>query len=77
VKFAKMLTRSKRRAFICLVPVLCLMSSWVLFSNIERTTFHGDETGWIASGNYYSRLLLTLDFTQEKWECAPCEWWAI
>jgi hypothetical protein len=50
-------------------------SSWVLFSGIDRAPFHGDESGWISSGMYYSDLLLAGDFSRDKWECGGCKTW--
>ncbi len=72
MKLVKLPIQSKRTTLIRLLLVLGLLSSWVLFSKIERTKFHGDETGWSASGDHYSNLLLTLDFIWEKWKCAKC-----
>ncbi len=55
--------------------ILCLLSSAVLFSKIGSTPFHGDESGWISSGNYYSGILLKGDFSQENWICPECGPW--
>ena len=50
--------------------------SWaVLFVNIDRTAFNGDESGWIASGGYYTELVLSRDFDREKWACSECSGW--
>jgi len=51
--------------------VLCsvaLSSGHILYNNIEKTEFNGDETGWISSAYYYTDLLFKLDFSLDKWE---------
>jgi hypothetical protein len=60
---------------VTLATVIAAISAWVLFSGIDRAPFHGDESGWISSGMYYSDLLLTRDFSRGKWECADCKTW--
>lgn len=55
--------------------VIAVASAWVLFSGIDRAPFHGDESGWISSGMYYSKLLFAGDFSREKWECDGCKTW--
>lgn len=55
--------------------VICLTSGFVLFPRIERTEFHGDESGWIWSAYYYTDLLMKRDFDLQKWECHRCGPW--
>jgi len=57
------------------VATVVIGSSWVLFKGIERASFHGDESGWISSGLYYSGLLVERDFSRAKWECSTCKTW--
>lgn len=52
-----------------------LLASSILFTNIDKTDFHADEPGWIASGYYYTNLLLQGDFQWEKWKCPQCGPW--
>lgn len=52
-------------AMVCLV---ILLSGFILYKNIEKTQFHGDESSWISSAYYYTDLLLKRDFSLDKWE---------
>jgi 4-amino-4-deoxy-L-arabinose transferase-like glycosyltransferase len=66
--------------FTRLLPALLMASvlvasAAVLFRSAQRVAFHGDESGWIASGLYYSDLVLSRDFTWEKWRCRDCYAW--
>src|SRR4029453_11877474 len=63
------------RSVALATAVVAASSAWVLFSGIDRAPFHGDESGWISSGMYYSDLLLASDFSREKWECGGCKTW--
>lgn len=71
----KMSSLFKNRWVLFILGLLCLLSSALLFSKIGETSFHGDESGWIASGNYYSGLLLKGDFRRENWICQECGPW--
>jgi 4-amino-4-deoxy-L-arabinose transferase-like glycosyltransferase len=51
------------------------ISAMVLFSQVKEADFHGDESGWIASGYYYTNLLLNRDFDPTHWECEECGPW--
>jgi len=59
--------KKKFMAFLVLVIVIPLLSSAILLKYREETKFHGDESGWISSGFYYTNLLLKGDFTWRKW----------
>jgi hypothetical protein len=65
----------EHRRALTVAGLLCVLSSAVLLHKIHETSFHGDESGWIASGNYYTRLLLTGDFQRSAWECRECGAW--
>lgn len=61
---------------IILFISIAFLTSLTLLRNVEKTEFHGDESGWISSGYYYSNLLLEGDFEWEKWkECPQCGPW--
>lgn len=57
------------------VFLIVVVSTVVLSAEITKTPFHGDESGWISSGYYYTNLLLCHDFDREKWECPQCRTW--
>jgi len=61
--------------FVSLGLVVALASTVVLFSHVKRTPFHGDESGWIAAGRYYTCLLGKGDFDWQKWDCKECGDW--
>lgn len=63
------------RSVALAIVVVAASGAWVLFSGVDRAPFHGDESGWISSGMYYSDLLLARDFSREKWECRGCKTW--
>jgi len=67
--------RGSRRSVALAAAVIAASSAWVLFSGIDRAPFHGDESGWISSGMYYSDLLFAGDFSRGKWECPGCKTW--
>lgn len=60
-----MLTR--KQLFVVLSAWVFLLSDLTLFTHIKTSEFHGDETGWISSGYYYSGLLLKADTNREHW----------
>lgn len=49
--------------------LLCMV---VLFGEVNKTKLHGDESGWIAAGNYHTNLLLERNFDWAAWQCVPC-----
>lgn len=57
------------------VALISLLGSFQLFSNTGKIKFHGDESGWISSGFYYTNLVLHGDFDWKKWECSECSTW--
>ena len=61
--------------FIAPATVICLISGYILFPGINRTEFHGDESGWIWSAYYYTELVMQWDFDLQKWECERCGPW--
>jgi len=65
----------KNKWVLSISGIVCLLSSALLFGKVGETSFSGDESGWIASGNYYSGLLLKGDFTRENWICPECGPW--
>jgi hypothetical protein len=67
--------RFTRRLPVLLIASVLVASAAVLFRSAQRVSFHGDESGWIASGLYYSDLVLSRDFTWEKWRCRDCHAW--
>ncbi len=67
--------RIEQRPTLYVSAIVCLLASAVLFGRLGQTPFHGDESGWIASGRYYAGLLATGDFDRTKWECVPCGPW--
>jgi hypothetical protein len=69
------LLRGSWRSVALAIVAVAAGGSWVLFSGIDRAPFHGDESGWISSGMYYSDLLLAGDFSRDKWECGGCKTW--
>jgi len=58
---------------IGVIVFISLISGTLLYKYTKKTGFHGDESGWISSGYYYSGLLLNHDFRWEKWStnCGP------
>ena len=70
-----MSTLFKNKWVLSTSGILCLLSSALLFGKVGETSFSGDESGWIASGNYYSGLLLKRDFGRENWICLECGPW--
>jgi 4-amino-4-deoxy-L-arabinose transferase-like glycosyltransferase len=50
-------------------------SAIVLFTSAETRQLHVDESGWVASGIYYSGLVLDGDLSWDHWRCSPCEPW--
>jgi hypothetical protein len=74
MKIVKSLSKTATKRGLFGIAV-CLMSAVFLSLQVEKTNFHGDESGWISSGRYYTHLLATADFRREKWECAECEGW--
>lgn len=71
----KILSNHAVIVFIALLLVISLFSSVILFKQVEKTRFNGDESGWISSGYYYANLVLTWDFEWQKWKCPQCESW--
>jgi len=61
--------------FVTLALFVALVSAVVLFPRVKQTKFHGDESGWISSGRYYTDLLSQGNFEWEKWECKECGDW--
>ena len=62
--------------FIFVFFALFSVASINLFTSIEKAQFHGDESGWISSANYYTNLLyLKGDCQRQKWECKGCGPW--
>lgn len=59
---------SKSALFFLISAAIFLISIVVLSGNIDRTPFHGDESGWISTAYYFTGLLLKLDFSPDKWE---------
>ena len=57
------------------ISVIAAISSWVFLNGVAHASFHGDESGWISSAMYYSRLLSDRDFSREKWDCRACKTW--
>lgn len=55
--------------------LVLVVSSGVLFRAVPTTSFHGDESGWITSGYYYTRLLLSGDTELRRWEGRSCASW--
>ena len=74
-KVGKMNILSKYKLVLAISGIVCLLSSAHLFNKIGGTPFHGDESGWISSGNYYWELLLKGDFSRENWMCPECGPW--
>jgi 4-amino-4-deoxy-L-arabinose transferase-like glycosyltransferase len=70
------LTKQPRSFHIILLIFFALIvSSVVLFNTLCNGDFHGDESGWISSGYYYTELLLHRDWDGDKWECPTCLTW--
>jgi 4-amino-4-deoxy-L-arabinose transferase-like glycosyltransferase len=59
--------RTRLTVFTVMTTMVLLVSSMVLLLQKAETVFHGDESGWIASGYYYTHLLLDRDFGWRKW----------
>jgi len=51
------------------------LSGYILLSNVTKTSFHGDEPGWISEGFYYVDLLIKRDFDREKWLNRKARMW--
>ncbi len=64
-----------RLRFVTLAVVVALTSGAVLFSRLGVTEFHGDESGWITSGRYYTDLVSEGNFQWDDWECPKCNAW--
>ena len=64
-----------RFKFFIILVVIVLISSCILYNHLEKTSFHGDESGWISSSNYYTDLLFALDFNRAKWDDEKCSGW--
>ena len=78
MKIAAIIKRSFSKPsvrFSALALVVALISAFVLFSRVDKTEFHSDESGWISAGRYYTDLLWRCDFEWEKWECEACDGW--
>lgn len=60
---------------VVVVAAVAALGSLVLFRHIHLTSFAGDESGWISSGNYHAGLLLRGDFQPDDWDCVQCEAW--
>lgn len=58
---------SRRHLLVLLSAWVFLLSDLTLFTHIKTSEFHGDETGWISSGYYYSSLLLRADSNRQHW----------
>ena len=71
----KITINNKRVRFFTALIAITLLSSIILFSMREKTSFFWDESGWISSGYYYTELLLHGDFDREKWLCPQCASW--
>jgi len=70
------LIKLPRSFYIILLLFLVLIASSAgLFYTLWNGDFHGDESGWISSGYYYTELLLNRDWDGEKWDCRPCSTW--
>jgi len=67
-KFVRLLIDKKLVVFLCSLILIAICARGILLGHVEKTKFHGDESGWISSGSYYSHLLLDLDFDREKWK---------
>ena len=67
--------KNKCLTFVILFITISIFASITLFANIEKTPFHGDESGWISSGYYFTDLLLKGNFQRQKWECPQCSAW--
>ncbi len=63
------------RAVAALAAAVAAVAALVLLPRVDRTPWHGDEAGWIASGYYYTDLVLRLDFTPSQWDCERCGPW--
>ena len=61
--------------FAIVATLVCIAAGATIFTRIDETPFHGDESGWISSAYHYTDLLLTLDTTSSKWECQECVTW--
>ncbi len=55
--------------------LVLVVSAGVLFRAVHTTSFHGDESGWITSGYYYTHLLLSGDTELQRWEGRSCASW--
>jgi 4-amino-4-deoxy-L-arabinose transferase-like glycosyltransferase len=62
---------SKLIISIFLFISIALLASLSLLKNVDKTKFHPDEPGWIASGYYYSNLLLNSNFEWQQWSKCP------
>jgi hypothetical protein len=60
------MTPATRYAALALLATV-LVASAVLFFSVKRTVFYHDESGWIASGYFYSDLLLHHPFDWNRW----------
>ena len=61
-------TKNGSLIFVSLSVVVFLLSGSILFEEIKKTGFHGDESGWISAAYYYTDLLLKHDFEWQKWQ---------
>jgi hypothetical protein len=65
----------RRLRVVFVAALVTAGSSWVLFQRVDAAPFHGDESGWISSAIYYSRLVSDGDFSRDKWDCRSCKSW--
>jgi hypothetical protein len=58
--------------YLVLGFIVVLASGTILFRKINQTPIHGDESGWIYSGYYYTDLVLKNDLARQRWVCDFC-----
>lgn len=55
--------------------LLCCSGLLMLWPRVTTSPFQGDESGWISSGRYYTRLVLHGDLDRARWDCDGCGPW--
>jgi len=64
---------SKQLRLIIISYLVFLAALCFFYRNIARTSFDGDESGWISTASYYTKLLERGSLDMEAWKCSECD----
>src|SRR6266487_3113029 len=57
----------RRDVKLLITGAVFVLLAWHILKNIDSVPFHGDESWWVTSSYYYSRLMLNGDFAVKDW----------